>query len=464
MSNPAAKYRLLVVETNSDERLSLQRLLSEAGYNVSTADCAETALGYLDGGIDIVLTNIGTDRSGMYLLRHWKLKQPDTVFLIVSGYGGATIVADAMRSGAYRYILKPINVDELLVTLQQVVSSREQEREATASKSDKANDSLDQALGDAGLVGTSQAMRKTLEIIRRAAHNSTAVLILDEIGETRHRIAKAIHDQSSRRSGPFVTVDCLSQRPDEMGAELFGQKIHSMGSGRQAGAFQRAEGGTLFIDEIVELDAAMLIMLLRKLEQNAVASNTRRTSAMPVRVIAGASCEFSDVIADNTFRKDLYYDLNIITVEVPPLSQRPEDVPIVVDYVIQSLSRRVDTRAVSMSESAMDRLQQYRWPGGMRELSSYIERILVFAIKPQVELEDLPPFLNPDTTRRKPEASSTSTSSDENSFDHTLSTMALADIEYRAVAATLRRLRNNRAQAARSLGISVRTLQRKVRK
>lgn len=482
MSHNSNGYRILVVEDDANERNGLQRLLTDAGYQVSAADSADKAMSYLDEPVDFVLTDLQMgDVSGMDLLRHWKLKQPNVMFLMITGHGSTQTAIEAIRAGAYDYMPKPIDVNKLIVTLQNMVRQREESR-----KVEELRNRLDEKFSLSNIIGRSPQMQRVFELIRRSAQAFSTVLILGESGTGKELVAQAIHQNSPRRDGPFVAVNCAAMPATLVESELFGHEKGAFtgATDRRIGRFESASGGTLFIDEIGDFEVALQVKLLRVMENRTITPvGGNKEIKVDTRVLTATSRDIRDMMAKNQFREDLYYRLNVITIELPPLRQRLEDVPLLVKRFMDRVNEQNGTKITSISPAVIDALQQYHWPGNVRELLNVVERMMVLSDKTCVEVDDLPAFVRqgptnrvtapggsaagtvaPGTTASPASAGATvaSTPAAGQSLDQALATMTLSELEERAIAAALNRFNNNRTRAARALGISVRTLQRKL--
>jgi DNA-binding NtrC family response regulator len=471
-------YKVLVVEDDANERHGLQRLLTDAGYQVSAADSADKAMSYLDEAVDFVLTDLQMgDVSGMDLLRHWKLKQPETMFLMITGHASATSAIEAIRLGAYDYMTKPLDVNKLIVTLQNMVKLREESR-----KTRELQNRLDEKFSLSNIIGRSPQMQRVFELIRRSAQAFSTVLILGESGTGKELVAQAIHQNSPRRDGPFVAVNCAAMPATLVESELFGHEKGAFTGAvdRRMGRFEQASGGTLFIDEIGEFEVSLQVKLLRVMENRVITPvGGNKDIKVDTRVLAATSRDIRDMMAKGTFREDLYYRLNVITIDLPPLRNRLDDIPLLVKRFMERVNKQNGTSITTIAPNVIDAMQGYNWPGNVRELLNIIERMMVLTDKGALEADDLPAFIKAGPTNRvtapgatlPAAAAATSAASapinaaisaSPADLNAALSTLTLAELEERAIAAALDRFNNNRTRAARALGISVRTLQRKL--
>jgi DNA-binding NtrC family response regulator len=470
-------YRILVVEDDANERNGMQRLLQDAGYQVSTADNADKAMSYIDDPIDFVLTDLQMgDISGMDLLRHWKNKQPHTSFLMITGHGTVNSAIEAIRAGAYHYMIKPIDPQALLVMLSNMVREREQSR-----KLDDLRNRLDEKFSLSNIIGKSPQMQRVFELIRRSAQAFSTVLILGESGTGKELVAQAIHQNSPRRDGPFSAVNCAAMAPTLVESELFGHEKGAFTGAdqRRIGRFEAASGGTLFIDEIGDFEVALQVKLLRVLESRVITPvGGNKEIKVDTRVLAATSRDIRDMMQRGKFREDLYYRLNVVTIEIPPLRNRLDDVPLLVRKFMDRVNEQNGTKITGISSAVVDALQQYSWPGNVRELLNIVERMMVLSDKQTLDIDDLPAYIrqggNGRSTVAMPgtpplaatvdarAAAALTPAAANTSLDQALASMTLDELEGRAIAAALQRFNNNRTRTARALGISVRTLQRKL--
>jgi len=480
---------ILIVDDNHTERDSLAHLLRDSGYKVHTADSADKAIGYLEEHVDLVITDLMMgDLSGLDLLKHWKAKSPDTMFLMVTGHGSTQAAIDAIKAGAYHYMTKPLDVSALMVMLQNMLRLRDETRKVA-----QLQHRLDEKFGLNNIIGGSTSMQRIFELIRRSSQAFSTVLILGESGTGKELVAEAIHQNSPRRNGPFVAVNCAAMPATLVESELFGHEKGSFTGAveKRMGRFEAASGGTIFIDEIGDFDINLQVKLLRVLESRSFMSvGSNKEIKVDTRVLAATSRDIRGMMAKGQFREDLYYRLNVITIELPPLRQRLDDVPLLVKRFMQRVNSQNNTQVKAISPMVIDALQKYQWPGNVRELLNVVERMIVLCDGETVELDDLPSFIrNPgtqigvvahpnmpsipaETATRPAEPAAVSApamparpgvmASDGPEFDAMLAKMTLEDLENAAIASALRRFHNNRTRAANALGISVRTLQRKV--
>lgn len=473
-------YRVLVVEDDLTERQSMARLLETSGYQVATADSADKAMSYMEEPVDFVITDFQMgDVSGMDLLRLWRARQPEAMFLLVTGHGNTETAVEAIKAGAYDYMTKPLDIRKLLVTLQNMIRQREDTR-----KLRELQNRLDDRFSLSSIIGRSPQMQRVFELIRRSSQAFSTVLILGESGTGKELVAQAIHQNSPRRDGPFIAVNCAAMPATLVESELFGHEKGAFTGAvdRRTGRFEAASGGTLFIDEIGDFEVTLQVKLLRVMENRTITPvGGNKDIKVDTRVLAATSRDIRQMMAEGKFREDLYYRLNVITVELPPLRHRLDDIPLLVRRFMDRVNEQNGTKVTAVKPEVIDALQQYDWPGNVRELLNIVERMMVLGDKAQIEIDDLPSYIRSGPTNRTvgavsheipgggtaagfvaSKATNAGASTAPATLDQALSSLSLAELENKAIAAALVRFNNNRTRAAKALGISVRTLQRKL--
>jgi len=390
MSNEANKYRVLIVDDEESMRDFLSIMLHREGYQVDTAvDGAQAVVHLRDHSYDLVISDIKMPRmTGLELLAHIKDRTPETVVLMVTAFSSTDEAVEAMKQGAYDYITKPFKNEEIRLIVKNALERRELRRENLALK-----EALGQRFSFDGLIGKSKMMQDVFSMIRKVASSPVKILVTGESGTGKELVARAIHYNSDRRDGPFVPINCGAIPENLLESELFGHEKGSFtGAIRQKpGLFETAAGGTIFLDEIGELPAMMQVKLLRVLQEN----EFRRVGGTKdiktdVRVLAATNRHLEEAVAAGSFREDLYYRFNVIRIDLPPLRQRREDIPVMVDFFWE---RFTDQKGVKVAEDAMRRLIDYSWPGNVRELENVIERATVLGHDNEITLDCLPPNL-----------------------------------------------------------------------
>jgi two-component system response regulator AtoC len=444
------KIKLLVV----DDEQSIRRLCMTIGASLSfacdEAESAETAATRLETDPpDLVLTDLKLPhQSGVELLKQIKGVLPRTEVAIMTGHGSIESAVDAMKLGAYDYIEKPFRVEKMRLLLQRMAEKVRLVNE-NAFLRDKV--STDENLD--GIIGTSAGMQDVLRMISRLKDTRTPVLISGESGTGKELVARAIHFRGALAQSSFVAVDCGALVPTLMESELFGyEKGAFTGATRtKAGLFQAANGGTLFLDEIGELPLEMQTKLLRTLQEKEVRPvGSNEKIDVDVRVIAATNRDLEAAYRAGTFRKDLYFRLNVVTVHIPPLRERRSDIPMLVHHF---LNRYTPGMHLQVTAAAMKSLLQYDWPGNVRELENCIARAVTLGDHQTIDVEDLPPAIRteqPATNEMSPQDAAS------------LSTTALAEMEKMTILRVFEQAHGDKALAGKMLGISRATLYRKL--
>ncbi|HEX4053049.1 MAG TPA: sigma-54 dependent transcriptional regulator [Tepidisphaeraceae bacterium] len=445
----AISGRILVVEDQEAERRALSTILKSEGLSVFGAENADKALGYVDENIDVVLSDLHMgDVSGLDLLNLWKKRNPDTQFILLTGHSSINTAVEAIKGGAFDYVTKPVNADELIVLIRRAIDSVSKDKEI-----DHLRRRLDQKFGLDRIVGQSRQMKDVFDKIQRAAPVDSTVLILGESGTGKELVAQALHHNSPRKKGPFVAVNCAAVPATLVESELFGhvRGAFTGATDRRMGRFEQADGGTLFIDEIGDFELGLQSKLLRVLESLTVTPvGGHEDHKVNVRVLAATSRDIRKMVEEGTFREDLFYRLNVVSITLPPLRDRLDDISILVAHFLKEITEQKHTAVRRVSHEVMERLQSYRWPGNVRELRNTLESMLVLAEGEVMTERDLP--------ERIAAGSLPATSQKEIPIG-----LTIEELERLAIANALDRCAGNRTHAAGKLGISVRTLQRKLR-
>jgi len=391
--------RILIVDDEQSMREVLAILLKKEGFEVLTAGSrAEAASALARSAVDMVLTDVRLpDGDGIEILRHVKAAAPETAVIVMTGYGTAADAVAARKLGAFAYLFKPFDVDEVRIVIREALANRELRDENIRLKRE-----VGQPSGLEQLVGMSAAMTSLFEMVRAIAPATSTVLITGESGTGKELVARAIHALSSRAGGPFVSVNCGALPDTLLESELFGHMKGAFTDAHQAkkGLFEAAHGGTLFLDEVSETSPAMQVKLLRALQDRRIrrVGGTDETE-VDVRVIAATNAPLEALVRERRFREDLFYRLQVIPLHAPPLRERREDIPILADYFLQRLSRAMGKRVVKVSEEAMEILKRHRWPGNVRELENVMERAVALETTEAVLPERLPEALRSPAAR-----------------------------------------------------------------
>jgi len=382
--------KILIVDDELIMRESLAGWLQRDGHTIQTAPSGEEALEKLkETHFDIMLVDIKMEGiSGLEVLQQVKESDPDVAVVMITAYGSIPTAIEAMKNGAYDYMLKPFDPNELGVLIEKIIRYQEQEREMLFLREEHKERTRFESM-----IGQSQPMQDIFNLICDVAPMDSTVLITGETGTGKGLAAKAIHTNSPRCNGPFVTVNCGAIPEHLMETELFGHQKGAFTDAKETkkGRLELAHGGTIFLDEVGEIGMRMQIDLLRVIEDR-VFYRVGGTQPMEVdfRVIAATNRNLGKAIKDGSFREDLFYRLNVVSMEMPPLNQRKEDIPLLADHFLQRFIQETNKAIDKINREAMDELMLYDWPGNVRELENAIERAVVVGKERQIMPEDLP--------------------------------------------------------------------------
>jgi DNA-binding NtrC family response regulator len=440
-----AKSTILVVEDKKSEREAMARFLRMEGYHVLAAPNPEQALQHLGKAVDLVISDLRMGEiSGTELLRRWRQHHPATAFIMVTAHGDVESAVEAMKLGAQDYLSKPVNPDELSILVGKCLTTRG--KEPAASDEERRE-------GFEKMIGNSRVMLKTFDQARRAAKVESTVLVTGESGTGKELMAEGIHRNSPRQKNAFVTVNMAAVPENLVESELFGHMKGAFtgATGERIGRFEAANKGTLFIDEIGDFALASQAKLLRVLENHTVTPiGSNQDRKVDVRVLAATSRNLEEMVKEGKFREDLYYRLNVITIQLPPLRARPEDIPLLVRHFLKELCQKTGRQTLEVDPPLMRYFENYEWPGNVRQLRNCLESMVVMATDKTLTLDDLPPTMGDRAGQ------------DDGEVEIPVGT-TLEDLERTAVEQALEQFEGNRTHAAESLGISVRTLQRKLK-
>jgi two-component system response regulator HydG len=442
---PKIKGRILVVDDESSVRSGLQKLLTQEGYEIEVAESGARALALEEElPVDLVITDIKMPgMSGLALMDALLQKRRDLPVIVVTAIGDVSSAVAAMRGGAEDYIIKPVDFDALLVSIERALERRDLRVEAEGLRQQIRER---EGQGLVGLVGTSVAMQDVYRIAQRVAQSKATVLITGESGTGKGELARAIHAKSPRSQKPFVSVHCAALAETLLESELFGHERGSFTGAekRRVGRFEQADGGTLFLDEVGEISPAMQVKLLRVLQERTLERvGGNELISVDVRLIAATNRDLAADVQEGRFREDLFYRLNVIKIEMPPLRLREGDALLLANHFVRRLALENHKRVDGFSDKARAKLLAYRWPGNVRELENAIERAVVLCDGPMIEEDNLPfesaPLVK-GASLRIPGAT-------------------MAEIERHAILSTLDAVNGSTAKAAEMLDISVRTIQ-----
>jgi DNA-binding NtrC family response regulator len=444
-----AASRILVVDDELNIRGALVTLLEKKQYQVRGAGTAEEALEQLEAApADLVLTDLKMPgMGGMELLRHLKRKWPDTEVLVITAFGSIDTAVEAMRCGAYDYITKPIDRERFALMVEKAL-----ERHALASENKQLKDRLETRTRFEQMIGESEPLQRVYSLVDMVAESDVTVLLTGESGTGKELVARAIHHKSRRADGPFVTLNCGALPENLFESELFGYEKGAFtgAATNKMGRFELADGGTLLLDEVGELSLKSQVDFLRVLETK----EFRRLGGTKVvkvdtRIVAATNRNLEEAVKEGDFREDLYYRLNVIPIRLPPLRERGDDIPLLVDRFLGEFSAQHHRKPKEISRQALQLLRLYAWPGNIRQLRNLIERLVVTVKDPLIEPGHLPEEIQ-------------ASREDARTMVVTLGS-ALKAIEREAIRRTLTEVTNHREKAAKLLGISLRALQYKIK-
>jgi DNA-binding NtrC family response regulator len=442
------RVRVLVVEDDAASRVGLQQLIGTWGFAAKAAADGEAALAMVpEFQPDIVLTDLVMPRlDGLGLLRALQPEGAAVTTVVLTGQGSVDTAIEAMKQGAYDYLSKPVDLRRLRILLDKIVERQRTIREVTT---------LRRQLGDRGsfgpMIGNSPAMRAVYHVVEQAAPTTASVLVSGESGTGKELVAQTIHQLSPRAAAPYVPINCAAIPEALLESELFGHEKGAFTGAieRRPGCFELADRGTLFLDEVAEMMPATQVKLLRALQERRFRRlGGRAELPVDIRVVAATNAVPADAVRDGRLREDLYYRLNVVAVHLPPLRERKEDLPLLIDAFVTEFNARDGRSLAGVAPDAMGALERHEWPGNVRELRNVIERAVIMAHGRLIEADDLPPL--PGSMRRPGDTV-------------TLEPGMTVDLaERRLIELTLEHTAQNKTRAADLLGISLKTLHNKL--
>jgi len=444
MNKTESAKTLLVVDDSEATREVLQRNLTAAGYKVLTAPSVAEALKVLDGtSVDLVVTDLKMPGvNGMDLVRHVRENLRDTEVMMITGYATVEGAVQAVKTGAEEYLAKPFTDEELMAAVGRALSKLQVRRSAD-------RETPGPGIVSPGMLGESEAVKRVLTAVAKAASTSATVLITGESGTGKELVARAIHYASSRVSAPFMPVNCGGIPEGLLESELFGyvKGAFTGATETRAGFFQTAEGGTIFLDEISETSAAMQVKLLRVLQDKEVCMvGDSRVRKVDVRIIAATNKDLLSLVQKGAFREDLFFRLNVVTITVPPLREREGDILLLLHHFAAKYAREFGRPMPDFTDAALRIFSAYSWPGNVRELENAVQRIVVMPDRKEVDAPDLPEHMRFSASR-------------EAGLNRTL-----AEVEAENIRNVLARVSGNKSRAAETLGIDRKTLRDRLKK
>ncbi len=445
---------LLIVDDEKTTREGLRAALEDR-YDVYLAEDAKSAMGMLEkDSFDVLLTDFRLpNEDGMKLIVRAKSLPSPPICILMTAYGSEEVAVEAMKRGADDYIAKGrLQIDELEMRIARALRQRTLEVENVSLRQQ-----LDSRFGMESVIGDSPAMREVLDLVRQVAASSATVLLQGESGTGKELIAKVIHQLSPRANGPMVAVHCAALTPTLLESELFGHEKGAFTGAheRRIGRFEQAQGGTLFLDEIGEIDSSLQIKLLRFLgERTFERVGSSKTQTADVRLIAATNKNLTEMVKAGTFREDLFFRLRVVEIWLPPLRERREDVPSLALSFLREFAGENQKPLAAFSKDAMELLERYPWPGNVRELRTAVEHAVVLCRGDRITPRDLPPWVRNDRAEPVPNsAAEPAPQQDE---------LSVKQAEKNLVIRALKESAGNRSLAAKKLGMSRRSLYRKL--
>ncbi len=442
-----ARNQILVVDDDESLRRVTEVQLLQSGFDVAPAASGQEALEILlEKPVDLVITDLKMPgMSGLDLLKRIRSDFPELVVIMVTAFGSIETAVEAMRAGAYDYVTKPVHIDGLKLSIARALDHIRLRQEVRALRT-----SLDRKYGFENILGRSSTLLSVLDMASRAAETSSTVLVRGETGTGKELLAKAIHFNSPRKERVFVTINCGAIPKDLLESELFG---HVKGSftgavAHKKGRAEVADGGTLFLDEIGEMPLELQVKLLRLIQQGEIEKvGAAETTTVDVRIIAATHRNLQAMIEDGAFREDLYYRLSVIPLELPPLRERPDDIPELVEHFFIKAKQKHGRQELVLGPALLTQFSGYGWPGNIRELENIIERLVVLTRGNEITVTDLPEFLRREHTVLE-----------ELRLDLPPQGISLDAVEKELILRALKKFDWNQTQAARYLDLSRKTL------
>jgi DNA-binding NtrC family response regulator len=442
-----AAGRVLIVDDEQHAKEALEDLLEDEGYTIASANDGQEALEMIESfEPEVVVTDLKMPRmDGLELLARGKALDPHVAFVVMTAFGTIDTAVEAIKRGAENYLTKPLDLDALTALIERALEKARLSREAADLRS-----RLDRRLSLGKIVGDHPRMQRLLKMVAQVAPSRATVLIHGESGTGKELIAAAIHHNSKRRNGPFVRLNCAALAATLLESELFGHERGAFtgATGRREGRFKQADGGTLFLDEVSEIPQPLQVKLLRFLQEREferVGGN--ETLRVDVRIVAATNRNLKAMVEEGTFREDLFYRLNVVTLEVPPLRQRKSDIPLLAAAFLARFAEENEREIEGFKPEARTALLSYPWPGNVRELENAVERAVVLSTDPEIDAELLP------------QASTGGKDVGADELSLLIPGLTLAELERMAIERTLSAVDGSTAKAAEILGISRRKIQ-----
>jgi DNA-binding NtrC family response regulator len=441
---------LMIIDDERSIREVCREVAQSLGFNTCVADSAEHAYRMFEAqNIDVVLLDLKLPGAGgLEALHQIRERRPDAAIIVVTGYGTVQSAVQAMKNGAYDYVTKPFSMEELRLLLERVAGHLKLKTENRILR-----EKVKSKQGFGGIVGRAPEMEKLYRIIAKAAHSTHPVLILGESGTGKEMVARSIHYSGPFRDKPFIPVDCGSLVPTLIESELFGYVKGAFTGAMQSkdGLLSIADGGTIFLDEVGELPVDLQAKLLRSIQEKEIrpVGSTKRIS-INVRILAATNRDLEQAVSQGTFRRDLYFRLNVLSLKIPPLRDRRQDVPLLAGYFLERMSRDTGQERI-ICDDAMKAMLAYDWPGNVRELENCLERTCALTTGPAIHVSDLPTSIH------------SANVTVPGNGDTSSKILPIAEMERQSILSTIAQLNGDKLLAARLLGIGKTTLYRKLK-
>jgi two-component system response regulator HydG len=443
------KVNILVLDDDGPHAEAAAESLSRSGYDCTVATSGTEGIRLLEkNSFDVVLTDlVMRDLSGIEIVRKVKASNPEAEVIVMTGYPSYETALEAMDEGAYDYLNKPIDLNILRAKIRKALEKQKLVRSNVELKRQ-----LDKKYGFEGIIGGSEPMQNVFDTLRQVSASMATVLILGETGTGKELVARAIHANSTRRGNRFMALNCAALSETILESELFGHEKGAFTGATQQrkGRFEYANGGTLFLDEVGDLPAATQVKLLRVIEYGEVFRvGSNEPVKVDVRLIAATHKDLPVLIREGTFREDLYYRLKVVTIELPPLRERLEDLPVLIQAFVDEFARGQGKKSPEITPAAMELLYNYDWPGNVRELRNCVESMVVLDKDGKIDAEDVPRFVK---------------QADDGQSTSGVGGVNLEEKEKESIRKALALCEGNREKAAKMLGIGERTLYRKIKR
>jgi two-component system response regulator PilR (NtrC family)/two-component system response regulator AtoC len=453
----SSSERILVVDDDKAFRVAALALLQDDGFAVTAAVSGAEALQKIaDTHFDLILSDLVMEgMNGMQLLQHIKQKLPDACVIMITGFGSIKTAVEAMREGAYDYLTKPCDNDELLIRVRRALTERRKSAEL-----ERLREMIETTYNFGNIISRNERMQQAFKLVRQVAETDVTVLVLGETGTGKELVARAIHFNSTRRDRPFITINCSAIPETLLESELFGhEKGAFTGANKQrVGKFEEAEGGTVFLDEIADLPLHVQTKLLRFLQEKQVERVGGNVSiTLDVRVVAATNRDLTEMVRAGTLREDLYYRLNVFPIPLPPLRERTDDIPVLAEYFLrkhQSLARQ---QIAGFSPSVIHQMMNYEWKGNVRELENLIKRAIIKADRNTITALELPQQILASSSDEIRESPATTSVPYKNYLDH-----VVRDAEQKYLFRALKECKGNLNQAAKMMDVDRKTVYRKI--